>query len=1149
MISAATCLIVKDEINDIAEWIDHYAGLGFRILLVYDDGSTDGTLELLERLKEHYPIHLVRWNPDEEQLAGRGRQMAAYADACFRWAGEVDWIFFVDSDEFLIPPDDGGTLPDLLLRHEDHDAFVLNWRLFGSRGLDQADDRLVMEAFDRRAPLNFGANRHVKMFCRPERALDVVNPHFVETGSPVWTATGEEVAWTQVGITVASPVETTDWTLHHYFTRSRRHWERRIERRHSDGTVRSWGTFAEYDINDVIDLRAINSAAIVRERLAALGIRKASVPRQAGGLAIAAGARMASKAPTPELEEIVCFLDQFQDGIGLGWACHEPSLPEPITLQVHVDDKRILDILCNLYRPDVEQNIGHGRVGYHFALPEYCKDGQPHVLSLKTTSGVVVPMASNGIRSVDRTFTLFRKPVVHSNVDEMDQSMLKGWVVVADEARTALLGSCQVRVTCDGDEIAVVTANRPRPDVAAALGCDINCGFFVRLPDSYRATKAREIRFFMLPDGIELNRSPLTVNFVNQDLAMRLDGTVDAVRRIGAELDLLRSQLEGLQPREGYDIGSYDPWARLYLRELQGRMEASRRLHPLEHLPLVSVVVPVFRPILAEFIAAVESVIAQTYEHWELILVDDGSGSEALDAQLARFADGDRRIRVHQAERNLGIAGATNTALSMAEGQWVVFFDHDDLMVPQALECLIHAAAETGARLLYSDEDKVDEFGFFSEPALKPDWSYRLLLAQNYVNHLVMVDRHVCEMAGMISTGYDGAQDHDFLLKVSEIVAHDRILHVPEILYHWRKSVNSTASSGSVKSYAVEAGRRAIGDHLARRGQDAQVASVRGYTMFRVRWLFPSTPSVAIVIPFKDRASMTQRCIDTLLATTDYPNFSIILVDNDSTEQETLDFMARAVAAPQVQVLHVREEFNYSRLNNLAVASCDSDMVLLMNNDVFVQEADWLRTMVNEVLAADDVGAVGGKFLYEERTVQHAGVLLGMGGVAGHTFHRESETTTGYSNLLVLAHEVSAVTAACMLVPRAVFQAVGGLDETHLKIAFNDVDLCIKIREAGYRIVMTPDFVAEHHESISRGSDDRPDKAERFRRETMTMTERWGDTLRTDPYYSRFLQLDGRTYFDLVDAGSEPRPYRRRITLTNSVQAKPDILPFVEAAD
>ncbi len=1121
--SAAICLIVKDEICDIAEWVDHHAGIGFDHLLIYDDGSGDGTRELLQRLSSHYPIHLVSWGATEERLAGCGRQMAAYHDACERLAGQTSWVLFADSDEFLVPPDEDSRVADLLREHETADSFALNWRIFGSSGLDQADGRLVMEAFDRRACLDFGPNRHVKMFCRPDKVREVVNPHFMEVGTPSRTVLGDEVAWASPGVTLPDAVVAGPWALHHYFTRSRRHWERRIVRAHSDGTVRDWDTFAQYDRNEVVDLTAIPWAARVQARLAGLGIERRAVPSE---FFLPGTARHMARTPpyraAPSASDITCFLDHFQDGVAKGWACHRPSLPASTSLQVHVDGDHLFDVTCDTFRADVEDNLGHGNVGFSFVVPLGYHDGLPHLLTLRTVSGGTVAMGTAGVFSDRREFTVFRQPVVRSNVDEMDQSMLKGWVVVGSDSAAPLLGSCLVRVTCDEEDVALVTANRPRPDVAAAIGCDVNCGFFVRLPDSYRTTRSRQIRFFVMPDGIELSRSPLTANFINQDYAMRLDGTVDAISRIAAELGTLKSQLEAMQPRSGFDVASYDPWARLYLRELQARLEQERRVRPIADPPLVSVVMPIYRPVLADFEAAVDSVVRQTYRNWELVLVDDGSASELLDATLAQMTQAQSRIRVWRSAGNLGIGGATNAALGLAAGAWVVFFDHDDLLVPEALECLVRAQAASGGRLLYSDEDKVDEFGFFSEPALKPDWSHRFLLGQNYINHLVMVERALAAQVGFISPGYDGAQDHEFLLKVSEALAPGEIVHVPEILYHWRKGANSTASSGAVKAYAVDAGIRAVGDHLARRGRTAQVSSVGGHTMYKVDWSFEHEPGVTIVIPFKDRAAMTRRCVEAVLTRTRYANLSIVLVDNNSTEPETRDFLDEFSAHAQVRVMQVHEEFNYSRLNNLAVAAADSDFVLLMNNDVFVQDGYWLRVLVNEALAADDVGAVGGKFLYENRTVQHAGVLLGMGGVAGHVFHGERESSFGYANLLVLAHEVSAVTAACMLVRRDVYLEVGGLDEVHLKVAFNDIDLCIKVREAGYRVIMAPDFVAEHHESISRGSDDRPDKAERFRRESATMIERWGETLRQDPYYSRFFQLEGRTYFDLVDAATSP---------------------------
>ncbi|KXV23337.1 hypothetical protein AD934_00285 [Gluconobacter oxydans] len=495
-----------------------------------------------------------------------------------------------------------------------------------------------------------------------------------------------------------------------------------------------------------------------------------------------------------------------------------------------------------------------------------------------------------------------------------------------------------------------------------------------------------------------------------------------------------------------------------------------------------------------------------------------------FEVPINNFAKFDPRIKCITLKKNVGIAGATTVAMDAAKGQYVAFFDHDDLLVDVAIEVMVRAAHETGAKLIYSDEDKIDQAGYYLEPNLKPDFNYRYLLGCNYICHLTMVDVATMRKIGHLTSDYNGAQDHDFVLKATEVLSPSEIFHVPEILYHWRKTPNSTAVDVSQKTYAINAGVKCVADHLKRQKIASKVSSIRGLTLYGVEWTSRTQPSVTIIIPFKDQLDTTLTCVKNILKHTVYKNYNIILIDNWSVRDETLDFIKKIQENKNVSVITVEEPFNFSRLNNIAVAQATSDYVVFMNNDVFVEDPKWLHRMVGEAQAFKDVGAVGAKLLYPNDTIQHAGVVVGPAGVAAHIHRGDPLSEYGYIGRTMLSHEVTAVTAALMLVRRTVFDEVGGFDEEALKVAFNDVDLCLKIRRAGYRIIFSAETIAYHHESLSRGTDDKPEHETRFFLETQTMLERWSSDplFERDPSYPRYFTVDQQTFFNLVDPEDLP---------------------------
>lgn len=537
--------------------------------------------------------------------------------------------------------------------------------------------------------------------------------------------------------------------------------------------------------------------------------------------------------------------------------------------------------------------------------------------------------------------------------------------------------------------------------------------------------------------------------------------------------------------------------------------------------PLISVIMPVFEPDEAALHAAIQSVRAQIYPHWELCIADDASTKPWVMPMLTSEAAADGRIKVFRRTINGNISAASNSALSMAQGDFVALMDHDDLLAEQALyEIAAELDRYPEADLIYSDEDKVDRRGRRYQPYFKTDWSPDLILGHNMVSHLGVYRRSVVEQLGGFRVGYEGSQDYDLTLRVSDATTPDRIRHIPRVLYHWRQQTDGRSFSQARLMQCADAARRAIGDHLDR--MDAGGAKVVEHPSLpaysRVIWPLPDpAPKVSLIVPTRDRAELLARCAEGLLHRTAYQPIELLIVDNGSVQQATTALFARLTEDPRVRILSAPGPFNYAALNNQAAAQASGDILVLINNDIDVIGSDWLREMVSRALRPD-VGAVGAKLLFPNGRVQHGGDVLGVGGVASHLGLDARRDDPGYFCHLALARDVSAVTGACLAVRRHVYQAIGGLDEVNLQVAFNDVDFCLRLREQGYRVVWTPFAELYHHESASRGSDMTAEALQRFRREVGYMQRRWGTGLAADPFYNPNFSLQSANYLP-----AEPR--------------------------
>lgn len=534
---------------------------------------------------------------------------------------------------------------------------------------------------------------------------------------------------------------------------------------------------------------------------------------------------------------------------------------------------------------------------------------------------------------------------------------------------------------------------------------------------------------------------------------------------------------------------------------------ARQRQEVFENGPCFSIAVPLYQTKEKYLREMIESVQAQTYTNWELCLADGSGREHSLQPVVGEYIAKDKRIKYCLLDSNEGIAGNTNEALKMADGDFVVLTDHDDLLSPEALyQCAKAVQKEPQTDVIYSDEDKVDMSGKkFFEPHFKSDYNIDLLCTMNYICHLFVVRKDVMERAGLFESCYDGAQDHDFILRCTEKAEH--IVHIPKILYHWRCHAQSTSENPESKLYAFENGCKAVKAHYDRIGIPAEVEQGPFYGMYRTHYLWKEQPLVSILIPNKDHAADLKKCIDSIEEKSTSRNFEFIIVENNSTEEETFAYYKEIEKRDNVRVLYYKGEFNYSRINNFGAKETNGEYVLLLNNDTEMIEPDSIKEML-DVCMRPDVGIVGAKLIFEDNTIQHAGVIIGFGGVAGHAFIGQDRDDNGYFSRIISVQDLSAVTAACLMVRRSVFDEVEGLNE-EFRVAFNDIDFCLKVRKAGYLVVYNPYAQFYHYESKSRGQEDSADKVARFQQEIGLFGERWGELLEHgDPYYNPNLTLD-----------------------------------------
>jgi GT2 family glycosyltransferase len=550
---------------------------------------------------------------------------------------------------------------------------------------------------------------------------------------------------------------------------------------------------------------------------------------------------------------------------------------------------------------------------------------------------------------------------------------------------------------------------------------------------------------------------------------------------------------------QGFKVDPYLDWIftnEILLNDLEIQAKGSGNF---ANQPLISIVTPVYRPSLQVLTYMLDSVGRQSYPHWEHCIVNGDPTDKGVESRLRAYARKDPRITVKTLEKNLGIAGNTNAAIGMARGEWIAFLDHDDQLAPFALyEVVKRINQDPRVDVLFSDEDKIrtsDQRRL--SPFFKPDFNFDYLRSLNYMTHFLVVRKSVGDSVGWCDPGYEGSQDYDLALKLAERTG--QITRIPKILYHWKAAEGSAAGSATNKAYAVEAGERALQAHLQRCGAGATVEA--GSFPYAPRYRIDGQPKISMIIPNRDNHRTLKRLLDSVFEKSTYPNYEIVIVENHSQEKETFAYYSELEARPNVKILAWQEPFNYSLVNNFAAQRVSGQALLLLNNDLEVISADWLERMLEHALRPE-IGAVGAKLYYPNDKIQHAGVIVGMFGAAGHSHKLYERESPGYYNRLVAIQNYSAVTAACLMVRREVYEAAGGMDPDFM-IEFGDVDFCLRILRLGYRNLWTPYAQLYHHESLTRGGYDSKEKRELNLHEVALFQTRWADFLKQgDPSYN-----------------------------------------------
>ena len=739
-------------------------------------------------------------------------------------------------------------------------------------------------------------------------------------------------------------------------------------------------------------------------------------------------------------------------------------------------------------RPDVAQALGcefgDFLPGFTVQIPEVLKLAEKYQsLELFLRDGE--ERVSIWEISADELDELIKENLVEYHLDRVEilyDTMLEiqGWVV--DQR-----GSVEVTVHQEDASLLDCRISRGRrPDVVERRNLD----------EEY---KTQEIGFRISAALPEIKGGEIILHFCGDSVTKTYTIDIEELRKQNKPKGFL-SRLFG---KESVAEGGYEAW--LARHKVDKRTLRRQKHAAFAQKPLISIVIPLYCTPLPYLKELLESVRRQSYENWQLCLAD-GSPDDKVKEFIEKHYGREKRIVYRKLEENGGISVNTNEAVALAAGEYLMLCDHDDTLEPDALYEIVKAINDTGADVLYTDEDKVSMDGrHYFDPNFKPDFNLFRLRENNYICHIFVVKKSLTDETGLLRSEFDGAQDFDFILRCCEKA--QKITHIPKVLYHWRCHMDSTAADPSSKAYAYEAGRKAVREHYQRLGIDAKVEMTERPGWYRSHVKVQGNPLISVIIPNKDHTDDLELCLFSMKRKSTYRNYEILIVENNSEKEETFEYYRKLPDRyPKARVLTWEKEFNYSAINNFAAKEAKGEYLLFLNNDVEILTPDWMEEMLQNC-QQENVAAVGAKLYYPDDTIQHAGVVLGLGGIAGHIMCRASKEDPGYFGRMISVQEISAVTAACMMVKKSDFDAVGGLDET-FQVAFNDIDLCMKFRAAGKKIIFTPYAELYHYESKSRGLEDTPEKQFRFDKEVKRFQEKWAQQLEMgDPYYSPNLSV------------------------------------------